>query len=307
MVKGRELAVFVTCLVAVLALVMDSQVVSAGSTSLMVASKESSTEAYYGSNTGPAFDGIILGGSNSVYGLSAAILDEQLHEKWANLGMYGWYGSFGLFKKYISDLAKKPKFKKIKTIVISDIRFATQEVPAESRDQLTRVSSDRLLPRASVLSVLTGRAQIFAKTTPRLFDSKNGDLNYHNSPEIACVSDVAAWDSVSREVQISADNLLAQHRLVRSVFPEADILFLVPPVLSFGLTSKQSREWRDDLRNYINKVVERSSRPSLLAAVYLNQRDLYCDSPWHLNRLGRQKLSLTLSRLIRSSRSKKTH
>jgi len=304
MVRGKELSIVITCSLSAVALVCESLVVSASSTSVMVASKESATERYYSSSAGPLFDGIILGGSNAVYGLSAATMDERLHEKWANLGMTGWYGSFELFKNYVTGISKKAKFKRVKTIVISDLRFATQEVPIQKRDQLTKVSSERLLPIGSFLSVLTGRRPLFPKIDSGLFDSKNGDLLDYRYPGADCLHDNAGWANVSRNLPTSVQYLVAEDQIVRSAFPESEILYLIPPFLSSAVTLKQSEAWQGQLAKSLSKAVEPGTKLILLPSVYLNQRNLYCNFPSHLNFAGRQRLSNILADLILSFRSK---
>jgi hypothetical protein len=298
MVKGKEAAILCVSIFATLSLFFQSSYVSSGSAPLMVISKESATKSFYSKGSEPFFDGIILGGSNATYGLSASLLSETLGEQWSNLSMYGWYGSFDLFKQYLGQVSKQPRFSEIRTIVLSDIRFATPEVPLQRRDQLLKVSSDRLLPRGSFLSLIKAQTAVSQKIATNLFDSKDGDLKNYSYPGFGCTETMDAWTSVQRDLALSSDYVVSQTKIVHSVFPKAKILILVPPILSSGLTSKESISWRDALVKSTMSATSNSLSATVLPAEFLSRSSLYCNHPVHLNMRGRTVLTGNLARDI---------
>jgi hypothetical protein len=257
----------------------------------MTFDKYVATSEYFSQHQNERITGIVFGGSNAVYGVSAKSLGDNLNQKWANLSMYGWYGSMALFGEYVKEVASNSSFAEVRTVLISDMRFTTPSVSPEERDGLIRTSTLRLVPRGSVISLLRDDSHFSSEPAdPSVFSGSNGDLLKYNYGIYGCISQISPMGPAEKDASIAADWARQEVEIVSRAFPKAKILITIPPVLSPSETHEVRAAWRVTLISALGHVNAR-----VLPAEDLNDPHYFCDRPTHANREGRQILTENLA------------
>ena len=187
-------------------------------------------------------DGLLFGGSNAVYGLSAESLNYFTGLKWYNLSVTNELGSTERHKNFIKDFSARIDRTKVRYIVYSSLLpYETGMIDAFKSDNSEKYINDlEIKPKISVFQYIRHggwrekipqRRNIYGDL---VFDERvNCDFSEKNhaarKPEV-----------VREDIDIAADFLVEMTTFFRSVFPNALIQIVLPSEYYGGLSFDDS-------------------------------------------------------------------
>ncbi len=222
-------------------------------------------------------DGLILGGSNALFGLSAKQLSMKSGHVFMNLSLYNEGGNIDNYSRYIRTASKQLNRDEIQWIIYSTIDFYSPNIKenAVGINGEKRGIENFIIPNVSLLSLIFRRFDR-GIAEPNVVIGDYGDKVF-TVPE--------RWgfknDTLIRPNKIAFfKKVMLINQVFKGIFPQAKIIFVIPPTLSsqVPLFRKYSSSISKDLRRMEINVV----------AQYFQQYDM---SFWvdnrHVNDKGR--------------------
>jgi hypothetical protein len=200
-----------------------------------------------------SIDGLVFGGSNAMYGLSAEFLSYYTGIKWHNASVLAELGTIQQHKSFIEALSARIDRTKVRYVVYSTI--APNQTGVIARSQSSTNLGITIKPKISALGYI--RHQPFSDSGFRYYKRNIfGDMVFENE---AC--DFTAVAKHEREDEdISTDFLVDYTIFFASLFPNASILIVVPSALPsayYGALSFDDSRFEENLRTKFYNVLKR--------------------------------------------------
>jgi hypothetical protein len=230
-------------------------------------------------------DGLVFGGSNAYYSLSAESLSYHTGARWYNASMIQEMQSINRYEDFIQDLAARIDRTKVKYVVYSSILPHSDTILAYYKvDKKTK--GEGIKPKTSVLGYInnfagsgTGNSEARNSFGDIVFDRVECDLTAENA------------ENVIREVtDISVDFLIDRAIYFASIFPNASISIVLPSgyygghivdYLIFERTLRTRFYTVLSEKHFKNATVKIIFQPPYPSITQL------CDNTWHANENGR--------------------
>jgi hypothetical protein len=236
-------------------------------------------------------DGLLFGGSNSKYSLSAEFLSYSMGVNWYNASVISEFGTIERHKNFIRDLSALIDRTKVRYVVYSSIApYKKGEIASyKSRENL----GIGIKPKISVLGYL--RHQLFrdsefsqlhrALEFPRF--SRFGDWVFEN--ENCGAKSVLKHEREDED--ISVEFLVDYAIFFASLFPNASILIVLPSEYHDGSLSFDNSLFEQTLRTKFYSVLEakylRKTTIKIIFQPPYSSITQVCHQPFHANEDGR--------------------
>ncbi len=254
-------------------------------------------------------DGLIIGGSNSYYGLSADILSNSLGEKWYNASlMNGGYSNQNMLT-FIENVRNSIASEAVKTVIYSSV-YVYQKGSIHKRNYAVNGVDGRspvsIKPQRSAASHLKQwiRSEKYDPDYPPLADER-GDMIF---TEKACPAQLNEDEYAKEDPSIVADFLRENLNALNTAFPNAKLLFVFPSVYEGQIMHLQ----RDQAyKHAVAQAVERQLKSSkhgrsfkyeLIFQPKFPGRAYVCDYPHHASLTGRKWRTNNLLTQMNTSR-----
>jgi hypothetical protein len=222
-------------------------------------------------------EGLVCGGSNAFFGISASQLTKKSNHLFINLSLHGEGGNANNYFNYISKTTEHLDHNKIKWIIFSTISFYDNKIEQREVDinGEKRAIANYLIPDISLFSTLLRKPN--ASLSDLMININSyGDKEFQQSSKVRFIPDFVASPnqmSVLRHIVLLNDNY-------RKLFPHARIIFVFPPVLSHNLSP---------MEKYQNMMQQELKKYGILT--FIHQSNGYDSSLWvdnqHVNEKGR--------------------
>ena len=230
--------------------------------------------------------GIILGGSNGTFGLSAEMLSSSLNKKYLNLSISGEAYNESNFLEYITALIETKKLSDLETIIYTSNKIYEPSIIYANKNLYGR-HSNIFLPSKSMLE--------------RLFQSLNKNFNNIYWPEVNEYGDILSYSNLCKprvsfiKAELNTKLLInyyeVRFRNIRELLPANKIYLLIPPVLT---DSEVDKFFLDDLSSKMDEF-----NVQLIVEPAIKKQRLFCDTAYHLTNLGRTIRTDNLINLIK--------
>ena len=238
-------------------------------------------------------DGLIFGGSNAVFSLSAERLSELSGERWYNASIQNegvtWENQVG----FLDDVAASVDTAAVKTVVYASIRHVHRNLNEELFLRNIGFDEEPLpplwLPYRSLVDTLVGPARpVFPQIT-----SPSGDLMHDESG--MCVNP-RARGRLDWAPQAEIDEMLGLWLpAIRERFPNADIVITVPSQVIREKSADDDRAAEEYLKLLTSRVAAWESEHSYATKVNIHtileanvsDDSLVCNTDHHFNAEGR--------------------
>lgn len=252
-------------------------------------------------NSSAPLNGIIIGGSNALWGISANNLSKLSSINFYNLAMHSNGVNYKNYFNYIKSSVTPSQALEVKHIIWSTIH-PIHEPPWNDfdRDIYGRLRLSKIIPNQSLLSYLYKRLiqqeSIFFEVDPKF-----GDFNFNNfkctlsDPLYLSQSDINIANSGSYhlvDLKILEPQLKIYQEFLKFYFPNADITFVIPSTLhEVDISQSQYKE----LMDMMNKL-----GMNLYIQSAITDIDYFCESDHHPNVLGRELRTIDLANFIKT-------
>ena len=232
--------------------------------------------------------GIILGGSNSVYGISADMLTKKTDHNWYNASLKSEGETVEQFDKFVRGISNVSDKSSIKTVIYSSIKpFFRGEI--EAYRQAAPEGSDfklGLYPSRSALSYL--KTLIVHGTLEPPYDRASvvGDFDFDL---VSCDGYLNVEVTEVENLNTAADFLVSRAVFLATVFSSAKVIVLVPNDSEFD---SFRYKYGGELIILANRILM-ETRPQLSGRVefffqrYAIPANAICDKAYHANSYGR--------------------
>lgn len=257
------------------------------------------------------FDGLIIGGSNALFSLSAAELSAAFGERWYNASLLNAGHSNKNFKTFIKDIGERIERDSVKHIVYSSMYMTRPSDIVQRNNISVSVYGSRplsLKPYRSALSYIREHALgddrlVYPRPTPQ------GDFDfaaYRCSPSAA---EPASPRTVPNDMvaQFLSENL----RQIHHTFPNARIFVVIPSELELGASPLDVRSAAKELQQKLVDIAHHS--PDLMgmpiqviAQPNFSSIKQVCDSVLHANEEGRRWRTADLLNQLRTLETAKS-
>lgn len=221
-------------------------------------------------------EGLVLGGSNAFFGISASQITKKSNHLFINLSLYHEGGNAENYLNCVANTAKQLDHKKIKWIIYSTIDFYSRKI--EQREVgingEKRAIENYLIPNISLFSTLLRKFDM-SFDEPITYINDFGDKEFRH-PE--------NWEFVDSFTSPNRRDLLRHitwlNLTYRKLFPNAKLIFLIPPILTHDLSTFET------YTNSIHRDLKKFSIPTLIQHFSGYDTSLWVDNR-HLNEYGR--------------------
>jgi hypothetical protein len=226
-------------------------------------------------------DGLVFGGSNAYYSLSAETLSYYTGMKWYNASMDS---EVATGKRVIQDLSTRIDRMKVKYVVYSSILpYTIGRLTSYTVDQ--KVNGEGVKPYRSILSYVKNGGNL----TSRNPEIRNGfgDIVFDR---IKCDFTADNHFHLIHERDISLESLVDKAIYFASIFPNASILIVLPSIYYGGLIfdgSMFDQALRTKFYSVLSEKYFQNSMVKIIVQPPYASITQVCDSPWHANEDGR--------------------
>jgi hypothetical protein len=245
-------------------------------------------------------DGVILGGSNGVFGLSAQQLSAESGANWYNASLLNEGFSLANYRSYAARIAAALDADAVQTVVFTTFLPYSLAQYYENRDSTKTVHGSQLglKPNQSLGSLLKERVQgkvIHSYPLP----TRWGDLDF---AQYKCsnrwISTIPADTATAARILLDRAEVAAEH------FPRAEVVVVLPSVLSAALRDNPAAFTEAQVRAAFTDGVRKSPRlRSRQVRLLIQQRipsgDLVCDALHHPTEAGRTWRTRELGALLK--------
>ena len=236
--------------------------------------------------------GLLFGGSNVYYSLSAESLTNNTGVKWFNASISDELHSVNLYKSFIQELSARIERTKVKYVIYSsELPYSIGKIVEYKRD--LKLRGDGIKPKASLLAYLFGHAAKSEIEQSAYWEkvfrrNRFGDLVLDRA--LCDVSAERKQATHEREQQgISADFLVDKAILFAAEFPNALIVIVLPSGY-YGHVTFDDSMFEENLRSRVyNVLIEEHFKNSIKMIFQPPYSSItqVCDSPWHGSDDGR--------------------
>jgi hypothetical protein len=241
--------------------------------------------------------GLLLGGSNVLYGYSAKMLGNDLGLPFYNMSLLNEGFNFDAYLSFLTKAIQPEIRQEVKLVVYSTIGFYAHRWAQDNyghHDEIGAIQRqyrDSLLPEKALLAKLLNLHEM--KATQIDIENMHGDLDFTtvncNIKEVDPTKDTVDPDFSHSALQIFPNRA----DRIKKMFPNAEVVFVVPSrhILMKRLeTSDQIRIEHALSEKFVQLIVESPT----------NDLGKLCDAPHHQNELGRAERTERLSVLLKS-------
>jgi hypothetical protein len=248
---------------------------------------------------GSSIEGLVFGGSNGVYSLSAQLLSSQFGIRWYNASVKNEMHTVKRYNDFIGDLANSIDRTKVKYVIYSSqLPYVLGNIAEHSSTKVEKVDGLGIKPKKNPLRYIFGieakmsiRAYIKSLKRPKKPNPEHldefGDLVFKN---FRC--EYKKQPNPQREKEdISADFLAKQAVFLGSIFPYASI-FIVLPSEYYGGKAFDDRVWQQNLQSKFYHVLSQKHQLKdaavkiIVQPPYLSAAQI-CNGQEHANEQGR--------------------
>lgn len=232
-----------------------------------------------------ALDGLILGGSNSLSGLSATMMSDALDKQWYNLSLGAEGGSDERYWEFIEASAPEEIREKVKSIVYSSATGFNDRIKQRTY-YLSRPLLAYLLSNKSIVSHI----KTYLIPDENLSLNKLSKLGDKEFSPTECQSEILTILRNSRNIDGTELStwVLSQLKVLKGLFPNAVIFFVIPSEFYSNIDLKRSIENAAAINAAISTF--RSNNDIIITLVnqpsYLSI-DMLCNDGLHANPSGR--------------------
>ena len=237
------------------------------------------------------FDGIILGGSNAWYGLSAKSLGNLSNLTWINLTAPAEGYSDENYFNFITSSVSDKKRQNVSFVIYSSNSLVTKNLEKRDNTPTDLVGKNKIsyLPQRSMASYLK---ESLGYTKFREYPvAEFGDFGFDNYP---CGKFLSTPFKQREYLNKSDLHEWMAHKIknLSEVFPNAKLIITVPNGFNKNLRQPDDEGRRrlvEELKNILTKHVQDGKD-----SIYLTSQnpypssDLMCSDNWHANKAGRQ-------------------
>lgn len=222
-------------------------------------------------------EGLILGGSNALFGLSAKELSMKSGHVFINLSLYFEGGNIDNYSSYIRTASKQLNRDKIKWIIYSTIDFYFPHI--EKKDVgingEKREIGNYFIPSVSLLSSIFRRFDR-SIVEPTVAIGGYGDKVFTVPEKWGFNNDTLICPNIT----VVFKKVMFINQVFKNLFPQARIIFVIPPTLSSQVSL---------FRNYASSISKDLRKKEInILAQYFQHYDTSC---WvdnrHVNNKGR--------------------
>ncbi len=242
----------------------------------------------------PAIKGLILGGSNAYFSLSAQLLSSGLHEPWYNASLLDEGFSWSAYKAFIVALSQALDREQVRVVVYSSVHrlwaLGTDD-GSESSVDITGRPRWSARPYRSAISYAGHylRTGSFSETRPRYpLPNEFGDFDFS---EYRCTFGGSSAEFRMEAIDRASRDLAERARFLKSVFPSARIVLIVPSELAGPATRRLRDRVNQKLRVAFAEQISQepfAADLTLLVQESFAGTEQICDVPHHANRDGRR-------------------
>ena len=235
--------------------------------------------------------GLILGGSNAIFGLSAEQLSKNFEDDYFyNLALLNQAYSSNNYLLFLKEMASIIDLDSVRIILFSDLQFylnKPQEI--ENNMSITGKTSFSFFPQKSLLSYIGN----ISSTERRILYSLNkklyGDFDFN---KFNC-DDIFHRGSERGDIFSLIKQSTNYQKEISEIFPKAKIYFVVPT-----LYSENVKVYGD----YLSELQTRYEKENLDLIIQTHKPDLdiFCDTEHHPNFEGRKIRTAEIMEMIRS-------
>ena len=247
-------------------------------------------------NTNVEIDCLILGGSNSVFSLSAEQISNNTVFNCYNLSLlnegYSFYAYWDFIKSlpFDKDNIKHIFYSSIVPIQ-NDIHYYSKVKNAESGVGIQGDQAFRLLGRslASYLNNFFKGKDFFEERKSYPLPNKYGDFDFSKFKQCEYSSSSNAFGNLYwQDINLLSGWVNSQLNEMKSLFPKANLYFLVPSVLfkekSLNFNNKAVKTVESAVLNFDNSP----NKTMFIFQPAYNDVSVICDAPHHANAIGRE-------------------
>ena len=243
-------------------------------------------------------DGLVFGGSNAYYSLSAESLSYHTGLKWYNVSMLGEMLSINRYEAFIQDLSSRIDRTKVKYVVYSSILpYSVGGVAMHKLD--IKANGEGIKPNRSMLAHIKNGANI---PHPRDWEARSefGDIVFDR---IKCEFTAENhFHLVHEEIGISVNFLIDEASYFASIFPNASILMVLPSGYYGGLSFDDTmfgQALRTKFYSVLSEKDFQNSKVRIIVQPPYPSITQVCDDPWHANEDGRDWRTQNLIEFMR--------
>ncbi len=239
------------------------------------------------SSTKAVIDGVILGGSNAAFSLSANMLNDKSRHSWLNLSLLNEGFTDKNYWAFIEQTLSESQRFSVKEVVYSSVtplRTNLLRERNESSADLYGAMPIGVLPSRSIAAYL--KALTF-KNVGYPLPTSLGDFDFSQF-ECEFNDGVIKFERNLNEQEVQ-EWVRAQLTKLISIFPKAVVYFVVPSEF-YGNSLEESKASQSD--EILRNSVEEFNKETGKQVFFIRQKDfpsknLICDGIHHANELGR--------------------
>lgn len=251
--------------------------------------------------------GIIFGGSNSYYSLSANMISNDLGEIWYNGSILNTGYSTKNHYEFIKNIASVVNINEVRTIVLSLVQpYELGEIKQREKN-IIKVDGGNYFSLKPLFSGANYIKRILNKTSSNQPPFLYGDFNFN----FKCSFDSQSASSFAREDVVLVSEYLFDHiNYLHKLFSRAKVIVVFPS----GYYGKNFKENLDlsfrikiiaNLKQRIeNQAATKQISYDVLFQPPFTSEKYMCDSPWHANEAGRLWRTNNLLMYLKGSKMK---
>lgn len=247
-----------------------------------------------------SIDGIILGGSNAQFGISATSLNTLTNLTWMNLGIPAEGFSDINYANFISNSLSDAKRLDVSLVVYSSTTLVSKSVRKETSMDTVGKKKISFKPQRSLASYMKSFLG-YNNENEFTLANKYGDLDFSEFDCGIFISDPLISRNYLNEVELRMW-ASEQFKRISELFPNAKIVITVPNGFN-----KNIKEPNNDERSYLIRVLKDVSLKQKFSGKnsihIISQKpypssNLMCGDNWHPNEEGREWRTNELYKLI---------
>lgn len=242
------------------------------------------------SNPNKVYQGVIVGGSNTLYGISSEAISKKLGINFINISIVGDAYNNSNFDKVLNKIFyNDKKLRELEYVIYSSIKYFNQPPHTNSSKNEFGRNSNFLLPSRSLVE------RLYNKVIRR-------DLNNAATIDISLFGDIKSYDYLCSDQDVDLVSfalneddlinfLIQKAKTLRANFKDQRIYLLIPPSYT---DIEISKSFKDRL---LSKISEYNI--VVIEEPVIAHKKLYCNSPYHLNKTGRDIRTNNLIDILR--------
>jgi hypothetical protein len=243
-------------------------------------------------SSGKIVDGLVIGGSNALFSLSAELMSKETGNNWFNASLLNEGYNNLSYETYLENISKVIAPNLVKTIVYSSISpYVIGSIKERTvvDEDVTGFHGLSLKPYRSVFSYL--RQHIVENDNQPKSPykvTKFGDLDF---TEIKCEYSNSGKIKEREKIHIIATDMLIKLDRINKIFPNAKIYIIFPSELYWGGAINedgfQNSIRIEFMRGFEAKHLSLKNFGGIVFQPAFRSLDLICDAPHHANAIGR--------------------